>query len=72
MFLYKIQPVRPGMLSEDATETESTTVSEHIEYLKTLTEKGTSMLAGRTQNRDYSSFGIVIFNAGRKKKHARL
>jgi uncharacterized protein len=63
MFLYRIQPVRPAMLTEGSTEAESRTVSEHFEYLKTLTEKGTVMLAGRTQNRDYSSFGIVIFNA---------
>lgn len=26
-------------------------------------EKGTVILAGRTQNTDYSSFGIVIFKA---------
>ena len=63
MFLYKIQPVRRAMLTEGSTETESRTVSEHFDYLKDLTEKGTVILAGRTQNRDYSSFGIVIFNA---------
>ena len=68
MFLYKIQPVRPAMLTEGSTETESKTVSEHFEYLKSLTEKGTVMLAGRTQNRDYSSFGIVIFSAESEEK----
>jgi len=39
-------------------------VSEHFSYLQDLTEKGTVMMAGRTQNTDYSSFGIVIFRAG--------
>lgn len=68
MFLYKIQPVRPAMLTDGSTETESKTVSEHFDYLKDLTEKGTVLLAGRTQNRDYSSFGIVIFNAETEEK----
>ena len=52
MYLYKIQPVRPDMLTEGSTESESKTVSEHFDYLKDLTEKGTVMLAGRTQNTD--------------------
>ena len=68
MFLYKIQPVRPSMLTEGSTDTESKTVSEHFDYLKELTDKGTVVLAGRTQNRDYSSFGIVIFNAESEEK----
>ena len=68
MFLYKIQPVRPAMLTEGSTETESKTVSEHFDYLKNLTENGTVILAGRTQNKDYSSFGIVIFNAETEEK----
>ena len=68
MYLYKIQPVRPGMLTEGSTESESRTVSEHFDYLKDLTEKGTVMLAGRTQNKDYSSFGIVIFKAESEEK----
>src|SRR3972149_2295217 len=62
-YLYKIQPVRPGMLSEGPTEQESRAVSDHYSYLKELMEQGTVILAGRTQNTDYSSFGIVIFNA---------
>jgi len=62
-YLYKIQPVRPGMLSEGPTEQESRVVSDHYSYLKELMEQGTVILAGRTQNTDYSSFGIVIFNA---------
>ena len=70
MFLYKIQPVRPAMLTDGSAETESKAVSEHFDYLKDLTEKGTVLIAGRTQYRDYSSFGIVIFNAESEEKHA--
>ena len=68
MYLYKIRPVRPDMLTEGSTESESKTFSEHFDYLKDLTEKGTVMLAGRTQNKDYSSFGIVIFKAESEEK----
>ncbi len=63
LFLYKIQPVRPEMLTTGSTDTESRIVSEHFSYLKDLLEKGMVMMAGRTQNKDYSSFGIVIFKA---------
>lgn len=62
-FLYRIQPVRPDMLTSGATEDETKIVSQHYEYLKQLTSKGTVLLAGRTRNTDNSSFGIVLFNA---------
>ena len=44
-------------------EFESRIVSEHFNYLKQLTNDGVVILSGRTQNTDYSSFGIVAFNA---------
>ena len=62
-FLYRIQPVRHDMLASGSTEFESRIVSEHFNYLKQLTKDGVVILAGRTQNTDYSSFGIVLFNA---------
>ena len=51
------------MLTSGSTEFESRIVSEHFNYLKQLTKDGVVILAGRTQNTDYSSFGIVLFNA---------
>jgi uncharacterized protein YciI len=71
-FLYKIQPVRPEMLTEGSTETESRTVSEHFSYLKSLMEKGVVILAGRTLNTEYSSFGIVLFNAESMESARRI
>jgi len=62
-FLYRIQPVRHDMLTKGSTELESLIVSEHFNYLKRLTEDGVVILAGRTQNTDYSSFGIVVLKA---------
>ncbi len=51
------------MLTKGSTESESRIVSEHFNYLKRLTEDGVVILAGRTQNTDYSSFGIVLLKA---------
>ena len=62
-YLYKIQVVRPAMLTDSPTPEESTITAQHFQYLKDLTEKGVVILAGRTQTPDYSSFGIIIFNA---------
>ncbi len=62
-FLYRIQPVRHDMLTKGATEFESRIITEHFNYLRRLTEDGIVILAGRTQNTDYSSFGIVLLKA---------
>jgi uncharacterized protein YciI len=62
-FLYKIQPVRPELLTTGPTEDEKEIISQHFSYLKALMDNGTVILAGRTLNTDSSSFGIVIFNS---------
>lgn len=62
-YLYRIQPVRPAMLTDSPTPEEQSATSDHFNYLKDLMAKGVVILAGRTLNTDYSSFGIVIFNA---------
>ena len=63
MFIYKIQPVRPEMLTEGYTPGEEQIIAEHFSYLEELTKSGVVYLAGRTLTTDYSSFGIVIFGA---------
>ncbi len=62
-FLYTIQPNRPEMLTQGSTSDEERIISEHFDYLKGLNEQEILILAGRTQNTDPSSFGIVIFRA---------
>ena len=62
-YLYKIQPVRPAMLTEGPTEEEAQRVGEHFQYLQKLMGDGVLILAGRTQTSDYSSFGIALFEA---------
>lgn len=71
-FLYRIQPTRPGMLTEGPTERESTILDEHFEYLKKLVAQGTVFTAGRTQDAGERTFGIVIFAADSKAEAAGL
>lgn len=62
-FLYRIKPTRPEMLTDGPTPEESELVGRHFNWLKENSDKGIVLLAGRTQNTDPSSFGIVIFRA---------
>ncbi len=62
-YLYHIQPTRPAMLVAGPTPDETRIISEHFAYLRSLTEEGVVIHAGRTLNTDPSSFGIVIFRA---------
>lgn len=69
-YMYKIQPVRPEMLSDGPNDEEARISIEHFEYLKQLMADGILILAGRTLNTDYSSHGIAIFEA-RDDDHMR-
>ena len=62
-YIYRIQPVRPEMLSDGPTADEARITAEHFEYLQGLMREGELILAGRTLNSDYSAFGIAIFEA---------
>ena len=62
-FLYKITPSRLGMVIEGPTDGEAAIITKHFNYLKSLTDQGTVLLFGRTQNSDANTFGITIFRA---------
>jgi uncharacterized protein YciI len=62
-FLYKITPTRVEMVTEGPNDEEAVIMSRHFSYLNSLTEQGTVLLFGRTQNSDASTFGIAIFRA---------
>jgi uncharacterized protein YciI len=62
-YLYTIKPARLEMLTKGSTPEEETILAQHFAYLKELAEAGVVILAGRTQNIDESTFGIVIFRA---------
>ncbi|MFN8459619.1 MAG: YciI family protein [Anaerolineae bacterium] len=62
-YLYKIQPTRLGMLTEGPTPQETEIISNHFDYLKSLTEQGIAIFVGRTLTTDDSTFGITVFEA---------
>lgn len=62
-FLYRIKPVRVGMLAQGPTEREAQIVSEHFAHLQRLVDEGTVLMAGRTLDADERAFGIVVFLA---------
>jgi len=62
-YLYKICPVRVGMLTDGPTPEEENAIAAHFGYLEQLIERGILILAGRTLNKDDQSFGLIIFKA---------
>ncbi len=60
-FVYVLKPVRLGMVSTGPTDGEMLVLKRHVAYLERLTQKGTVILFGRTQNADETTFGLVIF-----------
>jgi uncharacterized protein YciI len=62
-FLYRIQPIRLGMLTEAPTEQEAQVLGEHFAYLSELADRGIVLMAGRTLTADDRTFGIAILVA---------
>lgn len=62
-YLYHIQAIRPEQVT-DSTEWETEMTMQHFYYLKEQTEKGNFCIVGRTQNNDYSTFGMGVLRAG--------
>lgn len=67
-FLYTIKPTRAELLKDGPTPEEQRVIELHFNYLKDLTENNVVILAGRTQNEDSTSFGIVIYKASSEEK----
>lgn len=51
------------MVTNGPTDEEASILSEHFNYLQSLTKQGVVLVFGRTQNNDLSTFGITIFRA---------
>jgi uncharacterized protein YciI len=51
------------MVTHGPTDEEASILSEHFNYLTSLTKQGVVLVFGRTQNNDTSTFGITIFRA---------
>ncbi|MFO7609006.1 MAG: YciI family protein [Candidatus Krumholzibacteriia bacterium] len=62
-FVYRLHPVRPGMLADGPTADEERIIGEHFAYLQDLAARGTVKLAGRTLTTGPETFGICILEA---------
>ena len=62
-FLYRIEPVRLGMLTDGPTAHEASILDQHFRYLEALVARGIVLMAGRTLNADEHAFGIVVLVA---------
>ena len=58
-YLYRLQLVRPALLTDGPTDEEAAVIREHVAYLEKLAKDSSVLLAGRTQ----AVFGIVILGA---------
>ena len=71
-YIYKIQLIRPEVLSEGPTEEEAKILKDHAEYVDQLTQESKALLAGRTQNIDATAFGIVILSVESEEEAKHL
>lgn len=62
-WLHILKPAGLGRVTEGPTPEEAETVSRHFPSLERLSEKGTMILVGRTQNADENTIGLAIFEA---------
>jgi uncharacterized protein len=62
-YLYRLRPVRLGILTQGPTEHEAAVIGDHFAYLDRLTSQGDVLMAGRTLTADENTFGIVVFVA---------
>ena len=71
-YLYVLRPVRLEMVTEGPTEEELPVLERHSAYLRELGARGVVRMAGRTQNDDASTFGVVIFRAETPEEARRI
>jgi len=63
LFLYTLHPTRLEMMTGGATPEEQTVAARHWIYSQELLKRGIIVFAGRTLNRDASSFASCIIRA---------
>ena len=63
LFLYTLTPRRLAMLTEGATPDEQALAGHHWAYSQALLADGTLIFAGRTLNRDPSTFAFAVVRA---------
>ena len=63
LFLYTLRPARLAMLTEGATPSEQALAAQHWAYSQNLLAEGILIFAGRTLNRDPSTFAFAVVRA---------
>jgi uncharacterized protein YciI len=63
LFLCRIRPVRPDLLTAGPTPAEKRLIDAHFAYLKRLADDGVVLCAGRTATTDAESHGLILFRA---------
>ncbi|XMB85140.1 YciI family protein [Mycoplasmatota bacterium WC44] len=62
-YLYVLKLVKRLHLKENWSEDDNNVIKDHFEHLVKLKNSGQLILAGKTQNDDKDTFGLVIFKA---------
>jgi len=63
LFLYTLRPTRLAMLTEGATPDEQALAARHWAYSQELLTSGTLIFAGRTLQRDPTTFAFAVVRA---------
>jgi len=63
LFLYTLRPIRLAMLTDGATPDEQALAAQHWAYSQQLLAQGTLVFAGRTLNRDPTTFAFAVIRA---------
>ena len=63
LFLYTLRPARLAMLTDGATADEQVLAAKHWAYSQELLTQGTLIFAGRTLNRDHTTFAFAVVRA---------
>jgi uncharacterized protein YciI len=63
LFLYTLRPTRLAMLTEGATPEEQAIAGRHWAYSQELLTRGTLVFAGRTMQRDPTTFAFAVVRA---------
>ena len=71
-FLVVLKPVRAGMVVDGPLPEEMPVLAAHLAWLEQLASDERVLLAGRTQEADPSSFGIVVLLASGQDEAERV
>jgi uncharacterized protein len=63
LFLYTLRPLRLAMLTDGATPSEQALAAQHWAYSQSLLADGSLIFAGRTLQRDPTTFALAVVRA---------